>query len=257
MLATSRIGTGDKTFAFLHGVFGRGSNWRSVARKLVEKRPGWSALLVDLRLHGDSLDVKGPHTVAAAAGDVCELSSIQAISGHSFGGKIAIEVARQIELEELWVLDCMPGPRPDRRGSEAIGQVIDALRAVGTRFDSRDAYVDALKAAGLAEPIGRWLAMSSKRVDGGFEKVVDVDAIDSMLDDYFALDLWPVLEKLTCPTHLVIAERSAVFSTDDRKRADAIARPGFEVHRIDAGHWLHVEAPNALLEKMTEMTTAS
>lgn len=252
MLATTRIGTGDKTFAFLHGVFGRGSNWRSLARKLIEQRPGWSALLVDLRLHGDSLEVEAPHTVSNAAADVLALGPIHALSGHSFGGKIAIEVARQMELEELWVLDSMPGPRPDRRGSEAIGKVIGALRAVGTHYESRDAYVSALKDRGLAEPIGRWLAMSLKRVDDGFEKAVDVDAIDAMLDDYFALDLWPALESLSCPTHLVIAERSPVFSSEDRARADAISRPGFSVDRIDAGHWLHVEAPGALVAKMSE-----
>ena len=205
---------------------------------------------MDLRLHGDSLGIEGPHSVAHAAADVSKLGPIHALSGHSFGGKIAIEVAQQVELEELWVLDAMPGPRPDRRGSEAIGQVMNALRAVPTRFGSRDEFVDALKGEGLVEPIGRWLAMSLKRTDEGFEKVVDVDAIDGMLDDYFQLDLWSALEELSCPTHLVIAERSPVFSEEDRARAAAISRPGFEAHRIDAGHWLHVEAPGALLELM-------
>lgn len=248
MLATTRVGEGAKTFAFLHGVFGRGSNWRTIARKLVDARPGWSALLVDLRLHGDSLSVSPPHTVSNAACDVLELE-FDAIAGHSFGGKIAIEVARRRELEELWVLDSMPGPRPDRRGSEAIGKVIDALRRVGTRFETREAYVDAL---GLGTAIGRWLAMSLKQTEDGFEKVVDVDAIDTMLDDYFELDLWPALESLNVPTNLVIAERSPVFTEADRKRAHAITRPNLHVHTVDAGHWLHVEAPHALLTLMTD-----
>lgn len=251
MLATTRLGDGDKTFVFLHGVFGRGSNWRTIARKFVEARPEYNALLVDLRLHGDSLDLSPPHTVERAAQDVLALGSIHGISGHSFGGKIAIEVARHTPLESLWILDSMPGPRPDRRGSEAISKVMDALRAVDRNFETRDAFVQALVAQGLVEPIGRWLAMSLKRTDSGFEKVVDVDAIDGMLDDYFAQDLWPALESLETDTHLVIADRSEVFDTDDRARAASITRTGFYVHHVNAGHWLHVEAPTALLALMT------
>ena len=33
----------------LHGILGRRANWRSFARKWVEGRPGWGAVLVDLR----------------------------------------------------------------------------------------------------------------------------------------------------------------------------------------------------------------
>lgn len=128
---------------------------------------------------------------------------------------------------------------------------MDALRAVDRNFETRDAFVQALVAQGLVEPIGRWLAMSLKRGDSGFEKVVDVDAIDGMLDDYFALDLWPALESLETETHLVIAERSEVFDTDDRARAASITRDGFHVDHVNAGHWLHVEAPAALLALMT------
>src|SRR5690606_41911913 len=39
---------------FLHGILGRRSNWRSFSRRWVAARPGWGAVLVDLRGHGDS-----------------------------------------------------------------------------------------------------------------------------------------------------------------------------------------------------------
>ncbi|HSM35677.1 MAG TPA: hypothetical protein VK837_04695, partial [Longimicrobiales bacterium] len=35
----------------LHGIYGAGRNWGSVARALVERRPDWGAVLVDLRGH--------------------------------------------------------------------------------------------------------------------------------------------------------------------------------------------------------------
>ena len=42
----------NKTMAFLHGILGSGSNWRSFAKRLVQDKPGWRALLIDLRKHG-------------------------------------------------------------------------------------------------------------------------------------------------------------------------------------------------------------
>ena len=54
----------------LHGIYGRGRNWTSMARAIAAARSEWSALLVDLRLHGDSPAFDPPHTVEAAAADV-------------------------------------------------------------------------------------------------------------------------------------------------------------------------------------------
>ena len=54
----------------LHGIYGRGRNWMSMAREIAAARPEWGALLVDLRLHGDSPAFDPPHTVDAAAADV-------------------------------------------------------------------------------------------------------------------------------------------------------------------------------------------
>ena len=33
----------------LHGIYGSGRNWGTIARRLVEARPEWGVLLVDLR----------------------------------------------------------------------------------------------------------------------------------------------------------------------------------------------------------------
>ena len=58
----------------LHGIYGAGRNWASVARSLIAKRPEWGAMLVDLRLHGHSQGFEPPHTLHACAHDVYELS---------------------------------------------------------------------------------------------------------------------------------------------------------------------------------------
>src|SRR5215217_5600958 len=57
----------------LHGIYGSGRNWGTIARRLVEARPEWGVLLVDLRNHGQSHGFAGPHTLAASAADVDRL----------------------------------------------------------------------------------------------------------------------------------------------------------------------------------------
>ena len=54
----------------LHGILGSGVNWRTFAKRLVTARPEWGAVLVDLRMHGESQGAPPPHTLASAAVDV-------------------------------------------------------------------------------------------------------------------------------------------------------------------------------------------
>ena len=84
---------------FLHGIFGAGRNWATVAHHLVRERPEWGALLVDLRQHGSSQGFPTPHTLAAVAADVGRLilaseHPVRGVLGHSFGGKVALELVR-------------------------------------------------------------------------------------------------------------------------------------------------------------------
>ena len=257
----------------MHGIMGSGRNWMTPAKKLVDAFPSWKVLLVDHRGHGErarDAPPPPPHTIDACAADLeatiahatgaraptpsapsalLACGGARIVCGHSFGGKVALALAQQASLHELWLIDSMPGARPDRHGSEAIAKVLAALRAVPARHADRDAFVAALRAEGVAEPLGRWLAMSLKREDDGQMRYpVDLDAIDGLLDDYFALDLWGALPGAN-RAHVVIGEKSEVFAGPDRERVRALAAedPRLEVHLVEgAGHWVHVEKPSAL-----------
>ena len=95
----------------LHGLFGSGTNWRSIARRLL---PGRRIVLVDARNHGRS-----PHAAdmsyAQMADDVLalmdDLDLPQAtLLGHSMGGKTAMTLAlRHPErVQRLIVADIAP-----------------------------------------------------------------------------------------------------------------------------------------------------
>src|SRR5688500_14865900 len=96
----------------LHGVFGSGSNFRSLMKTLAAERDDWRFVLVDLRLHGRSLEAPPPHSLAACADDLAALTrelalTPAAVIGHSFGGKVALTYAERQPpgLRQAWVLD--------------------------------------------------------------------------------------------------------------------------------------------------------
>lgn len=248
----------ERWIVFLHGILGRGNNWRGIARQLVTASPRWGAALVDLRAHGDSRHLPPPDHLDAAAADVARLvdslpGPLGALLGHSFGGKVAVASLDRVAIPHLFVVDSLPGPRPDRRGSEGTMKVLDVLDALPDRFESRDAFVAHVKAQGLRIALADWLATSLDRLDDGVRFGLDVARVRALLDDYFTRDLWPAIDPPPPGTvvHLVIGGRSTVYFDEDRARAHDIAArhpEAMHVHVLEkADHWVHVDDPAGLL----------
>ena len=264
-LVTSGSVTPVRWMLFLHGILGTGSNWRTFARQWVDRHPSWGAVLVDLRLHGSSQGLAPPHTLAACAGDLRALETalpgpIRGLLGHSFGGKVALEylgLAPGIEIAV--VVDSTPGARPDARGSESTVRIVSLLERLPPVFASREAFIEEIVRAGNDRAIAMWLAMQVKpaRTGPGYEWRIDLPGVRSLLDDYFERDAWEVLSRTQSRVVLVIGGKSTVLSEADRERAAGLAklRPNVEVHTLpDAGHWVHVDAPEALLALVSQAT---
>lgn len=246
----------QKWLVFLHGILGSGANWRTFAKQITAAKPEWGALLVDLRLHGESLGFAPPHTLAAAALDVVEAVAgkrIGGILGHSFGGKVGIECARRLaatssDLEHLFVIDSTPAARPDYRGSSGVRAVVELLRELPEYFENRNDFTQWAVDRGVGRPTAMWLAMNVRQNDQGhFVFRIDVPSIRSMMEDYFKVDLWPVIEnpENLFHTHLIAGGKSEVVDADDRERAAKAPRCSLDVIP-SAGHWVHVDAPEEL-----------
>ena len=101
---------------FLHGLFGQGKNWTSIAKALADS---YRVLLVDLPNHGRSAwteHISYPE-VALAVGDLIDArrtehggSAQVAVVGHSMGGKVAMALAllRPALVGRLCVVDVSP-----------------------------------------------------------------------------------------------------------------------------------------------------
>lgn len=248
-----------RTAYVIHGILGSKSNWRSLARRFAERLDGWGFVVVDLRKHGDSQSFAPPHTLAAVAADLSRLSRAigrapDAVIGHSFGAKSALAWmdAGTEAIPRAVIIDTNPGARPGGRGSEATLDVLTALARAGKRFATREAFTDAMTASGASKMIAQWLAMNLVADGDGYRMRLDLDAIDALLDDYFARDLWGALESPARETDVefIVGERSTVLPPEDRERLERLAaREGSRVRVTvveGAGHWVHVDRPEAV-----------
>lgn len=237
-----------------HGIYGAGSNWRGIARKLTDRRPEWGVVLVDLRQHGRSDPGEPPHTLAACADDVAalarELGAITALAGHSFGGKVMLAARSRVAVRQTWILDASPSARPDAMSdpNNSVLRVLALMERLPRTWARRDDFVAAVIADGHDTGLAQWLAMNVvPGADGTLSLRLDLAALREMLADYFRQDLWDALARPDGDVEVVVAERSSTLSPDDRDRL-ARAAPHVHVHPVDAGHWLHIEAPAQVVE---------
>jgi len=250
----------ERAVGFLHGILGRGLNMRTLARSFIEARPTSSAWLMDLRGHGRSPKGLPDPTLEATAEDVIDVAKhealpMSAVVGHSFGGKVALEVARLGELralEHVVVIDSVPGLRPPIVGGDSALGVIDTIESLPRAFASKLDFVRAVVTAGQPRAIADWLAGSVERHGDEVRFGLDLEEIRALLRDYFSRDLWPVVEHPPAGmhVHLMIADHSTSYSAADRERALKIAalNPQVTVDILPGGHWLHVDNPDGVLQ---------
>src|SRR5690606_8303155 len=250
----------ERWILFLHGVFGAGRNWRSIARRLVHARPEWGAVLVDLRLHGGSQAFAPPHTLDAAAADVRALVDalgipVRAVLGHSFGGQVAPLYTRDYgaDLAQPWLIDSTPPPGVP--GGSAR-RTLEALRRHPARLPARDAGARAIEAEGCEAGVAQWVTSNLVATDGEYRWRLDLDGIEALLRDFFRTDLWGVLEDPpgAVHVHVVKAMDSSLLAEDTCARIEQIGlRTGrVHLHRLAGGHWLNADNPDGVTRLLAD-----
>jgi len=239
----------------LHGIFGSGRNWATVARRLVRARPEWGAVLVDLRAHGSSQGFAPPYTLEACAADLTALANatgreVAALMGHSFGGKVAMTyVLNGGRAGQLWVVDSTPESNP---AGESASAMLERLRGLPGPFESRDALIAELRKTGLSLPVAQWMATNlSGDPETGYRWRFDLDAIEELLADFARQELWDLLADPPEGTevHLIKAEASGLLAGETLARVERFADgQRIHLHRVGGGHWVNAENPGALHE---------
>lgn len=248
-----------------HGIFGSGGNWRSIARKLHKARPDMGCVLVDLRNHGRSPSPPPPHDLTACAADLSELVQdlagrgvpVVAAAGHSFGGKV-VAMLRKLgatpRVQQYWMLDSSPSARPEVWTERpSVLAVLETLESLPATFASRGDFERAVTGQGHAVSIAQWLALNLQDAGAGTLRLrLSAPTLREMLTSYWAVDLWSSVRSLDgSELHVVIAERSSTLDAADRQ-ALAACPPHVHAHTVAADHWLHVDAPDAVVSLLAE-----
>lgn len=237
----------DVPLVILHGLFGSADNWRSHVRQWQESR---RVVAVDLRNHGRS-----PHaqtmTYQAMAEDVVALLDQLGIErcdllGHSMGGKVAISVARLYpqRLASLIVADIAPVAY--EHGHEVI---FDAMRQVERDAPESRKQADAAMAKHVETlTIRMFLATNLERGDDGVMRWrVGLDEIKAAYADIVAEPAGE--DSYSGPTLVIRGSRSDYVDDALLSQVRAVL-PEAQVITLDAGHWLHAEAPEAFHESV-------
>ena len=239
-LAFDSMGDGPPV-VILHGLFGSGSNWRTVARDLAGSH---RVLCVDLRNHGaspwaDSMDY------LEMADDVLRLIereqlSRPAVIGHSMGGKVAMALALMYpqQIGHLTVVDIAPVPYADRLSvfAEAM-RAIDTLHAA-TRDEVRERLTGLVPDAGVVPFLMQNLVARNAHLDWRLNLGAILPAIPALCGFPTALRSLRFMR----PVQVIAGARSDYVTHPDGQAFRPMF-PKARVEVIDAGHWVHADRP--------------
>jgi pimeloyl-ACP methyl ester carboxylesterase len=234
----------------LHGLLGFLDNWRLASKRFAERYKVYS---LDLRNHGLSphSDVLNYPVMAQDLREFLDLHSLSSafVLGHSMGGKVAMQFATTFpdRVAKLAVVDIAP------RAYEPYHRpLLNALLALDlTRFRSFG-EVDAALSEAIPEITTRQFILKNLKRDkaGRLSWKMNLQGIARNYD-VLAMAIAPERDFVK-PACFVRAARSN-YVTDGDVAAIREMFPQSEICTIpDAGHWLHVDAPEAFFQCITK-----
>lgn len=257
------VGTAGPRIAFLHGLFGQGRNWNQIA-KAVAGPEGTDArcLLVDLPDHGRSRwsdDFSFDAYAAAVATTLAAKAPGESwtVVGHSLGGKVAmlLALAHPDLVERLVVVDIAPKSYGSLERFEGyIGELqrlpVEELTSradAEARFEEPDPGVKAFLLQNLRRHGDSWR----------WQVNLDLIAADAARGEESRIADWPAsaddLPPFDGPVLWIAGGESRYVTRDDGDRM----RRHFPRARLltikGAGHWVHTEAPEIIVEALRRL----
>ena len=244
-LAVTEYGSG-RPVTILHGLFGSGRNWRSIAQQLAARH---RVLAFDLRNHGAS-----PWAEGMSYGEMVEdlRASLRArgiahtaLLGHSMGGKVAMLTALlyPAEIDRLVVVDIAPAPNPP-----TLLAYVRAMRTADLHGVMRRGDVDARLAETVHDPAERAFLLQNLIIDEDTARWrLNLDAIEREFPEIVGFPALPAGTAYRGPTLFVAGARSDHIRPGHEQGIRQLF-PRARIARIEgAGHWVHAEQPQEFL----------
>jgi len=264
-LAARTLGEEGPRIVFVHGLFGQGKNWTTIAKGLSDDH---RVTLFDLPNHGhspwtDRVDYQDMADMLA--GELEAMGEPVTLVGHSMGGKVAMLLAlrRPELLRALVVVDIAPseyplsGGRTDDPDEEAspFADYIAAMRALDlgslrTRQDADDALRNAVPSRMVRNFLLQSLVREGLGTGGGWRWRLNLELLERDLGNLRSFPPIPPGTHFDGPVLWVAGADSTYVLPEDRPRMDALF-PATRLVRIkNSGHWVHSEQPEVFLETL-------
>lgn len=239
----------------LHGLFGSGDNWRSIAKGL---EANYRVHLLDLPNHGRSpwTEQQSYSSFAQAVLDWADQADIKRfhLMGHSMGGKVAMQMAlndSNKRIDKLIIVDIAPRPYPPHHQD-----IFKALRSADLSQHKDRRSVDKALTNGIETAgIRQFILKSLYRNDAGdLAWRFNLDALEHQYEDIAQEPEFT--HPFDHPTLFIKGMNSQYITDQDR---DPIRErfPKAEAKLIEgAGHWPHAEKPRAFLRLVEQFLSA-
>ncbi|HXK80995.1 MAG TPA: alpha/beta fold hydrolase [Bacteroidales bacterium] len=259
-LHCQQIGSDNKTIIILHGLYGSGDNWMSIAKKFSDN---YTVLLPDMRNHGKSphSDIHNYHVMVEDIRELmAERNIVKAhIIGHSMGGKTAMffTVKYPELVDKLVIVDIAPSETT--KLIEESSHALFHLNLINSLLNIEIDKASNLKEAKdlLANEIDDkrligFLLKNTTKSNGKYHWQMNLDAFLHNLPEIMeGLNIDDFIDrKINTSTLFLKGSNSDYIDNKDYKHIDFIFTNSKIKVISGAGHWMHAEQPAAIEESI-------
>ena len=239
----------NKVLFILHGLYGRGKNWHTFAKKYSSDRDQL-VITANLRNHGGN-EFKKEQSYLLMAEDIMEIINYLGVSkvdllGHSMGGKLAMVITMldRSYIDKVVVADIAPV-----NYSEDNQNIIDILLGLDLSSINNRAHADEVLSNYIDEKFLRtFLLQNLEFEEGKYKWSINLEVIKKSMKD---LRSFPAFEniKLIENKILCIYGEDSDYVNDEYFNNFKHYFSNVSFQKIkDAGHFLHVEKASEFYE---------
>jgi esterase len=258
-----KYGESGPPLIIVHGLYGSGDNWVTIARELSAR---FEVYVIDQRNHGQSPHSQ-THDYPAMRDDLKMFMDAEGIEqavlvGHSMGAKTIMYFAASWPDRVLSLVSVDMAPKAyhelamESHSAADHGGIIDAMLGLDfSKVESREEIDRALSLKIGSDRVRSFLLKNVHREkSGAFVWRINLAALRKNLPKILdRLDAEQIVAQggLTgFPVLFVSGEKSDYIRAEDHRQIRALF-PGAQIVTIpNAGHWVHAEQPKLLLKNL-------